>query len=826
VNANLPASCRTITLIASVVKFDLVTMLLGTEPPADRNIKFSGRNTSSSGSAGIFWTRDLPDVTLEGQAGSLLYKDTEGQTESLSDEDTGGQAQGSTDEDLESTQSSLDDILGGPDGSDSNEDLKDLFALNSSDEALNKGRDEALELDYEAFRTITTLLALTQTWPDLRRSNKDGPKPESTREERLVLKICNSLAVLAVIQHEVIAIGVDYQPTSVNVIISASLPEQESSLTNFTKLDLLVNKNPRHSEYKQLNDLTEDELTIKPRMPTGLKEFALREFAVTELTEENLTSDVLRHYITSLNVTRLVPLVLSHVLFLHGKNRDNPTLEEHIWMLLRIFNTWKTWNDLNPLLMPYVTMTCFPKMLGRINHPRSQLYLKVFCDVHLDGISFSRFKEPTATVLETQNDQAFLVLFMNTHGKWPQGQFPCLHKLATSEPEIGRSFQLYNEATCREFHVVVQSIIHSFQDELLWLNSYREKLRGNNRGDNTPILDKSKITELPLRVNWYGHLLRRLCAGAALRTHLENINESLANLLQPAPKRRRSFKAGSDGGGELNVVAYDPDADADAEDSEVDEGNFEVDEESMESAAEHHDQVPWVICLRWLKLLIAQFDAANNLVARIAVPNFPTISAKILRNTSGARSLMPWKDLLNNPNYFPTKSVVAGRDRDNANIISSLERAISGRPYELGSQLEEIQNYWQKKIKTQQTKHQKKDIARYLNVKLCEVEKSLVPGCQATAGDIKRNIEKWLESDSASNANSSLSVSAVVAGQINDQIDSMLDMCYIFSQFDNPTHFSGTVHCEATLANYLTHFSSLPGDEKLDQVEVGYLVLS
>jgi len=172
--------------------------------------------------------------------------------------------------------------------------------------------------------------------------------------------------------------------------------------------------------------------------------------------------------------------------------------------------------------------------------------------------------------------------------------------------------------------------------------------------------------------------------------HLENINQSLASLLQPAPRRtrRRSFKAGSDGGLDAAVL----DADADAEGSKVDEGNFEVDEESEESAAEH--QIPWLICLRWLKLLTAQFDAANNLVGRIAVPDFPTISAKILRNTPGARSLMAWKELFNNPKYFPQKSVMAGRDRDNANIISSLERAISGRPCELGSLLEDIQVYW------------------------------------------------------------------------------------------------------------------------------------
>ena len=354
-------------------------------------------------------TRDLPpDLTLENQAlGSLSFEDTtEGQTESLLDEDTRGQAQGSTDEDQESTtqesttQSSLDDSFEGLVRSDSDDDS--LFALNSSDEGLNKCRDEALELDYEAFRTITSLLALTQTWPDLRHSNRGGPKPASTSNERLVLNICNSLAVLAVIQHEVIAIGVDFQLASVEVIISASLPKQgEGSLNGLTKFDLLVHKNPHTTEYKPLNELTEDQLMIKPQIPTSLKEFALRESALRKFAEEDLTSDILDRYIASLNVTRLVLLVPMHILFLHGQNRDNPTLEEHIWMLLWIFNTWKTPKDLKPRLMPYVTMSSFPKMWRRISHPRSQLYLKVFRDVNIDNITFSRSKKPKATDRET-----------------------------------------------------------------------------------------------------------------------------------------------------------------------------------------------------------------------------------------------------------------------------------------------------------------------------------------------------------------------------------------------------------------------------------------
>lgn len=267
-------------------------MSLGTKPLALQNTI----RTPNPGSAGI-WTRHLPGATLEDQAQSLSYEDTESLTESLSDEDAGSQtqgstngdardqaqAQGSTDEDLGNmTQSWSGDTLGGPGNSLGGPDTSDsndgLFAPNSSDER------EALELDYEAFRTIITLLALIQTWPDPRRSNKGGFKVDSTSNEKQVLKICNSLAVLAVIQREVIAIGVDYQLDSVKVIVSASLP-----LPDFTKFDLLVNKNPRHAEYIPLNKLTEAQLTINPQMPTGLKVFA-REFAAREFTSHLMSS--------------------------------------------------------------------------------------------------------------------------------------------------------------------------------------------------------------------------------------------------------------------------------------------------------------------------------------------------------------------------------------------------------------------------------------------------------------------------------------------------------------------------------------------------------
>jgi hypothetical protein len=84
---------------------------------------------------------------------------------------------------------------------------------------------------------------------------------------------------------------------------------------------------------------------------------------------------------------------------------------------------------------------------------------------------------------------------------------------------------------------------------------------------------------------------------------------------------------------------------------------------------------------------------------------------------------------------------MAFRDRDNANIISSLERVISGRPYELGSLLEDIQVHWQGIITAPKTKDQKEEIASYLNTQLCEVEVS----CARLSGDCRKYQEEHRE---------------------------------------------------------------------------------
>jgi hypothetical protein len=314
-----------------------------------------------------------------------------------------------------------------------------------------------------------------------------------------------------------------------------------------------------------------------------------------------------------------------------------------------------------------------------MKHFRSKFYLDVLLNVGLEKVVFTESKEvPTAR--ETKSDKVFLGLFVNTRGKWPENIFPHLHNLANNHQGQDGSFRLYNKSTYQEFHRVVISVIHNFQLKLSELNSYYR--------EGSCIIKDAK--ELISKVIWYGHLLQKLCAGAALRMYLESINESLSDLLyQPAPRRRFSFKEVSRSGLDTAVEV------ADAEELEADDGDFEVAQDSEESAVEHLRASQ--ICLRWLKLLIAQFDAANILMRHINLPSFPDISIKILRNPPGRRSLMPWKVLLSNPKYFPkqpTRDQVpdTGRDRDNANIISSLERAISSNPYELGFHLEEIQD--------------------------------------------------------------------------------------------------------------------------------------
>jgi hypothetical protein len=132
-----------------------------------------------------------------------------------------------------------------------------------SSDSEDVGMDES-ELDYAAFRTITTFLHIIQTRPGPRHSNTKEDNTSASPNDRLVLKLCNSFAILSVIRHEVVAVGVGLRLESPQPEVELLLTEQ--GLKNF---DILFNENPRARDSKILRAVDEDKLR-EPKPPLAL----------------------------------------------------------------------------------------------------------------------------------------------------------------------------------------------------------------------------------------------------------------------------------------------------------------------------------------------------------------------------------------------------------------------------------------------------------------------------------------------------------------------------------------------------------------------------
>jgi hypothetical protein len=141
---------------------------------------------------------------------------------------------------------------------------------NHPDESLSDSEDVGMdesERDYAAFRTTTTFLHIIQRWPNLRRSYIQEQKPSPVRNDRLVLKLCNAFAILSVIRHEVVAVGVDFHLDKASVDDSpVELLLTQQGLRNF---DILVNGNPRLIHCTALRKLDGDKV-CSPDPPAAL----------------------------------------------------------------------------------------------------------------------------------------------------------------------------------------------------------------------------------------------------------------------------------------------------------------------------------------------------------------------------------------------------------------------------------------------------------------------------------------------------------------------------------------------------------------------------
>jgi hypothetical protein len=491
-------------------------------------------------------------------------------------------------------------------------------------------------------------------------------------------------------------------------------------------------------------------------------------------------------------------------------------------MLEKIFNTFKSKEELQRPLVRYVIVTCFPKMWARIKHSRSLFYSEVLGSIQSRGSSFITSKQPLAP-LETSNNEGFTqpkpvdfapskepatgmnrddIDFLKTlvkHEDFPKIKFPALHERLRMQ---NQKLRLYDEETCWEFCLAVNLVLKGFREGLDELVSHRGTL------DKRP--PKKTESEASIDASRYGYMLYLLSKSAALRMYLQNVDPLLSDFHQPPPKRVYWFK-------EKPTDVLDEDEERE-EGVELDAG-LGTDNEDFVFPTEPDerftgkDAPAWQICLRWIKLLASHFRALNILVGHITY--FPDISVRLLQNSPGQDTLLRWDTLLKNPKYFPEHTLSLGHShrRRNEEIISFLKSVISCQPYKLGYKIQNFRDEWEEIMKGTVTEKKRLRIAKVYNTRFLEIQETIgIPACVTHAQDIRNLLERWKAEESQG-----ISISSSL---ILSKIESMMELCYVFSQFATPGIFKGTVHCEANLANFLSH----PNRQKLEDLKVGYLV--
>jgi len=415
-----------------------------------------------------------------------------------------------------------------------------------------------------------------------------------------------------------------------------------------------------------------------------------------------------------------------------------------------------------------------------------------------EPVVFAPSSEPATRKWKNLDDLKFLKVFVG-HIDFPKDKFPVLHKRYTKMIQQEGLCLLYDEETCQEFCLAVNLVISGFRERLSELDSHRTALKKGSAKLRLQVYHE---------INQYGYMLYMLSRGAALRMYLQNVNPLLSDFHRPAPKRVYLFKEKStdafdEGVGEEELEVEMEELGAELEDVlETDNKDFEFPAEPDEEFTEK-DPHAWQLCLRWIKLLISYFGAASMLIRHLPVKHFPKINVQLLRNSPGNVNLLPWETLLKDPRYFPLQTR-DNRDRPNEEIISIIERAISFKPYDHGSQLQAIREDWEEIMKAEPTGiDERYKIAKAFDKRFQEIEATIgIRSCLTYAQGIRNQLTAWKDARSTT---SSL---------ILNNIDSMMELCYVFSQIETPHRFTGTVHCEANIANFLSRQDS----------KVGYLI--
>jgi len=361
-----------------------------------------------------------------------------------------------------------------------------------------------------------------------------------------------------------------------------------------------------------------------------------------------------------------------------------------------------------------------------------------------------------------------------------------------------QDFQLYNEKTCKEFHLLLLELLDRFQRSLKDLKDLNDlkSHRGSANVTSTP--DNDQFENYVFDVLFAGDALRMIAKGAALRMHLRTIE---AKLVDP---RRPDMSLPMPGGN------AEKDEEQGEEQDERDEELEAVQPSALSMEGNMPVRVPlWKSYRNWLKLMVIYFDAVHILDEYVTGPTFKDrrISLKILVVPSTDKALLPWRELFTDSKLFPTQHEADHLPTTNDEILQFLEFAASPDMIGYSNSINAIKTGWDQK------------------------NKDAIIQSLATLDKLFSNAQKYGWCNSASNLTAMIndfdfsakpSSSDKLSDKITNRIESLADTGKFFAFMRKRIEFRGRLHCEACLASLLP--AHLGEDVTIDSKHKGVLV--
>src|SRR5277367_4657847 len=280
---------------------------------------------------------------------------------------------------------------------------------------------------------------------------------------------------------------------------------------------------------------------------------------------------------------------------------------------------WRPRNRYDMVRAPfyYIIATCYPILERRLGHKTlSQPYIHSLKQVKDVPFNESLWEQPS--MREIASDRSFL-LFVPTIVEGIRTPIPHIHEQAKLVA-ADQDFQLYNEKTCKEFHLLLLELLDRFQRSLKYLKSLKDLKSHRVSANVTSTPDNDQFENYVFDVLFAGDALRMIAKGAALWMHLRTIE---AKLVDP---RRPDMSLPMPGGN----------AEKDEEQGEEQDEHDEELEAVQPSALSMEGNMPvrvplWKSYRNWLKLMVIYFDAVHILDEYVG-PTFDNrkISLKIL----------------------------------------------------------------------------------------------------------------------------------------------------------------------------------------------------